>query len=323
MCCMELRDLEAFAAAARFGNFGQAAESRFMSHSGLSRAIGRVEAELGVPLFDRVGRVVRLNRFGEIFRVRVEEAFRALDTGWAEITDAVDPNRGIVTLAFMPTIGPTLVPRLLRSFRQGHKRVRFQLSQGGAAAILSMLQDGTVDVCLIAPDPGLPGIEWVPLWREPFVLSVPADHGLASRSEVTLEELAGVPIVALRPGFGIRQITDTLPAEAGVSPTIVFEAADVPTVRGLVAAGLGVALLPPSSEKHTEGLPVEIPVAGNGVERIVGVAHTRDRYLPAAARAFIDHVVRGATTERECAVPRSAETEFAPNHGLPVRLATI
>jgi LysR family transcriptional activator of glutamate synthase operon len=295
---MELRDLEAFAAAAKFGNFGQAAESRFMSHSGLSRAVGRVEAELGVPLFDRVGRVVRLNRFGEIFRVRVEEAFRALDTGWSEITDAVDPNRGIVTLAFMPTIGPTLVPRLLRAFRQDHKNVRFQLSQGGAAAILSMLQDGTVDVCLIAPNPELPEIEWIPLWREPFLLSVPADHELAGRSQVTLNELDGVPIVALRSGFGIRQITDTLFNAAGISPKVVFEASDVPTVRGLVTAGLGVAVLPPSSEIHSEGLAVEIPIAGEGIERIVGVAYARDRYMPAAARAFIDRVVREAPVER-------------------------
>jgi LysR family transcriptional regulator, transcription activator of glutamate synthase operon len=246
--------------------------------------------------------VVRLNRFGEIFRLRVEEAFRALDTGWAEITDAVDPNRGIVTLAFMPTIGPTLVPRLLRAFRQDHNHVRFQLSQGGAADVLSMLQAGTVDVCLIAPDPELPEIEWVPLWREPFLLSVPADHDLATRSEVRLADLADLPVIALRSGFGIRQITDTLLDDAGVSPTIVFEAADVPTVRGLVAAGLGVAILPPSRESHTEGLPVEIPIAGNGVERIVGVAHARDRYLPAAARAFIDHVVLAANTEQERAV---------------------
>jgi LysR family transcriptional activator of glutamate synthase operon len=301
---MELRDLEAFAAAARFGNFGQAAEARFMSHSGLSRAVGRVEAELGVPLFDRVGRVVRLNRFGEIFLARVEEAFRALDTGWSEITDAVDPNRGIVTLAFMPTIGPTLVPRLLRAFREDHKNVRVQLFQGGAGEILSMLQDGTVDVCLIAPDPELPEIEWVPLWREPFLLSVPADHELAGRSQVTLKELEGVPVVALRHGFGIRQITDTLLDEAGVRPKIVFEAADVPTVRGLVAAGLGVAILPPSPEKHSEGLPVEIPIGGDGVERIVGVAHARDRYMPATARAFIEHIVQATDAERAPAVAR-------------------
>jgi LysR family transcriptional activator of glutamate synthase operon len=219
---VELRDLEAFAAAARFGNFGQAAESRFMSHSGLSRAVGRVEDELGVPLFDRVGRIVRLNRYGLIFLARVEEAFRALDAGWGEVSDAVDPNRGIVSLAFMPTIGPTLVPPLLREFREDHQNVRFQLSQGGASSILGMLLDGTVDVCLVAPDPNRHEVLWSPLWTEEMVLCVPPGHSLAQQDVVTLLDLAEVPLVALREGFGIRQITDDLFRDAGITPKFVF-----------------------------------------------------------------------------------------------------
>ncbi|MFC9764017.1 LysR family transcriptional regulator [Rhodococcus jostii] len=295
---MELRDLEAFSAAARFGHFGHAAENRFMSQSALSRAIGRLEDELGVPLFDRVGRTVRLNRYGEIFRARVEEAFKALDTGWSEITDAVDPNRGIVTMAFIPTIGPTLVPRLLREFRRTHANVRFQLSQGGAGSVVGMLQDGSVDLCLTAPDPQVPGVEWVPLWREPMVLAVPEDHQLASSDAVQLADLAEVPVVTLKRGFGIRQITDELFGKVGVTPTIVFEAADVPTVRGLVAAGLGVAVLPPSPDAHQVGLPVEIPISDVDASRVVGVARVASRYMPAAAHAFLEHVISMAETPR-------------------------
>lgn len=291
---MELRDLEAFVAAARFGNFGQAAEARFMSHSGLSRAVGRVEDELGVPLFDRVGRIVRLNRYGGIFLARVEEAFQALDTGWAEITDAVDPNRGIVTLAFMPTIGPTLVPRLLRGFNADHQNVRFQLSQGGADAIIDMLRSGTVDLCLTAPDPGADDIDWLPLWREAMVLAVPAGHDLLQEPEVSLQSLNDVPLVTLRRGFGIRQILDEHFAAAGIRPRIVFEAADVPTVRGLVSAGLGASILPPAVNSDQEGMPVELELHGTTVERVVGIANVRGRYMPAAAQAFRDHVVRAS-----------------------------
>ena len=289
---MELRDLEAFAAAAKFDNFGQAAESRFMSHSGLSRAVGRIEDELGLPLFDRVGRVVRLNRYGKIFLPHIEEAFRALDAGWSEISDAVDPNRGIVALAFMPTIGPTLVPQLLRRFREDHQNVRFQLSQGGASSIVSMLLNGTVDVCLVAPDPGLSEVSWTPLWTEKLILNVPNDHPLAQQGSATLQDIAGLPLIALREGFGIRQITNDLLARAEVDPTIVFEGADVPTVRGLVAAGLGVAILPPSPERHHDGLPVELPITGATAERVVGVAHIQGRYIPATATALIKHVMQ-------------------------------
>ncbi|MDF3311386.1 LysR family transcriptional regulator [Rhodococcus sp. T2V] len=269
-----------------------------MSQSALSRAIGRLEGELGVPLFDRVGRTVRLNRYGEIFRVRVEEAFKALDTGWSEITDAVDPNRGIVTMAFIPTIGPTLVPRLLREFRHTHANVRFQLSQGGAGSVVGMLLDGSVDLCLTAPDPRVPGVEWVPLWKEPMVLAVPDDHQLASSDTVKLADLAEVPVVTLKRGFGIRQITDELFEEVGVTPTIVFEAADVPTVRGLVAAGLGVAVLPASPDAHQVGLPVEVPISDVDTSRVVGVARVISRYMPAAAHAFLEHVRSTAETPR-------------------------
>lgn len=262
-----------------------------MSQPALSRAIGRLEAELGVPLFDRVGRTVRLNRYGEIFHGRVEEAFKALDTGWSEITDAVDPNRGIVTLAFMPTIGPTLVPRLFRDFRRTHANVRFQLSQGGAGFIVAMLLDGSVDLCLTAPDPKLPTVNWVPLWSEPLVLAVPEDHPLAGKKEIDLADLAGVPVVTLQRGFGLRQITEGLFDEVGVAPSIVFEAADVPTVRGLVATGLGVSILPPAPEKRHVGMPIELPIRDVDASRVVGVARVTDRYMPAVARAFFDHVV--------------------------------
>ena len=131
-----------------------------------------------------------------------------------------------------------------------------------------------------------------------MVLVAPADHPLAKRSRpVRVNELACEPIVTLKPGFGIRQITDDLFHQASVDPTVVFEAADVPTARGLVAAGLGLAVLPPSSEGHTSGMPVELPIDDPAAVRHVGVAFMEDRYMPASARTFYEHMLNFARTD--------------------------
>ncbi|MET7995762.1 LysR family transcriptional regulator [Amycolatopsis sp. NPDC005232] len=281
---MELRDLEVFLACARSEHFGRAADARHMSQSAVSKAVGRVEEELGIPLFDRQGRVVRLNRYGELFRAHVEDAMRSLEAGRAAVTDATDPERGEVALAFVPSLGPILIPGLVQKFRTTFPAVRFLLSQGGAEHVVAMLESGQVDLGLTSPDPARPGVEWTPLWTERLVLVTPPGEPTGGgQGPVRLRDVADRPFVALKTGYGLRQITDALCAEADVRPRIVFEGADVPTVRGLVGAGLGIAVLPPAVGPERRWSPPETELADSGAQRTIGIARVRGRYLPVAA----------------------------------------
>ncbi|MFI5612014.1 LysR family transcriptional regulator [Amycolatopsis sp. NPDC051903] len=281
---MELRDLDVFLACARTDHFGRAAEARHMSQSAVSKAIGRVEDELGIPLFDRQGRVVRLNRYGELFRTHVEDAMRSLDAGRTAVADATDPERGEVALAFVPSLGPTLIPGLVQKFRATFPRVRFLLSQGGAEHVVGMLESGQVDLGLTSPDPVRPDVEWTPLWTERLVLVTPPGDTTPGKGPARLRDVADRPFVALKTGYGLRRITDDLCTEANVRPRIVFEGADVPTVRGLVGAGLGVAVLPPAAGPERRWSPPETDLADAGAERTIGIARVRGRYLPVAAQ---------------------------------------
>ncbi|PKW16669.1 LysR family transcriptional regulator [Saccharopolyspora spinosa] len=282
---MELRDLDVFLDCARTEHFGRAADARHMSQSAISKAIGRVEDELKVPLFDRQGRVVRLNRYGHLFRTHVEDALRSLQAGYAAVADATDPDQGEVALAFVPSLGPTLIPRLVQKFRTTYPKVRFLLSQGGAENVVTMLESGQVDLCLTSPDPERPGVEWTPLWTERLVLVTPPGETRTDwKGPTHLHDVGDRPFVALKAGYGLRKITDALCAEAKIRPRIVFEGADVPTVRGIVGAGLGIAVLPPAAGPERRWSPPETDLADAGAERTIGIAHVRGRYLPVAAR---------------------------------------
>lgn len=287
---MELRDLEAFLAGAQTGHFGRAADARHMTQSALSKAVGRIEAQLGVPLFDRVGRTVRLNRYGELFRTHAEQALQAVDAGRAAVADAVDPERGVVALAFFPTLGPTFIPRIVQEFGEQHPRIRFLLSPGSSANVVDMLLNGQVDLGLASPDPQLPDVDWTPLWSERLVLV--GATGTAAGHPVELREVGDRPFVALKPGYGLRQITDELCTRAGINPRVVFEGADVPTVRGLVGAGLGIAILPPAAGPDVQWSPPERDIADAGAERTVGIAYARERFMPTAVRTLHSYIIR-------------------------------
>jgi DNA-binding transcriptional LysR family regulator len=165
-----------------------------------------------------------------------------------------------VGLAFLTTLGVAAVPRLLRDFRVSHPDVRFDLMQGPHALLLDRLRAGDADLALTSPLPDEPGLLAEPLDDEELRLAVPADHPLAARPEgVALAEAARDPFIGFRRGFGMRGTVDAWCREAGFVPRLAFEGGDAETLRGLVGAGLGVALLPVAAHPATPGV-VELPV---------------------------------------------------------------
>ena len=283
--------LRHFTAVARTEHMTRAADAIGVPQSTLSRGIARLEHDLGVALFVRAGRAVRLTRAGRTLLRHAERAVAELDAAAREIVTDADAVRGRVALGFLHTFGAEAVPRLLREFRRTHPDVRFDLAQGGRDALLERLRDGEVDLCLTSPLPTDPGLVSAAMYEQELRLVVPAEHPLAvHRDGLPLAAAATAQFVGYRPGFGLRSLTDAWCREAGFVSRMAFEGEDGETLRGLVGAGLGVALLAPGA--HQAPGVVELPVTVPRTTRTVGLAWVADRPVGQAVRVFRDFVRR-------------------------------
>jgi DNA-binding transcriptional LysR family regulator len=262
--------LAQFAAVARAEHVTRAAQELDVPQSTLSRSMARLERDLGVELFARIGRTVSLTPAGRTFLTHVERALAEVGRAAEEVRADADPATGKVAFGFLHTMGSETVPALIRAFRAEHPRVRFSLVQNYGEAMLEGLRAGELDLCLTSPVPDAPDLVGRRLDEQKLRLVVPADHRLASRRRIRLAEAADETFVTLEPGYGLRRITDTLCREAGFTPRVAFEGEEAETLRGLVAAGLGVALLPPPAVPRP-GV-VELTVTAPRAVREIGVA---------------------------------------------------
>ncbi|MDF3298241.1 LysR family transcriptional regulator [Streptomyces tropicalis] len=259
-----------FAGVARTEHVTRAAQEMQVPQSTLSRALVRLEEDLGVDLFARHGRTVSLTPAGRRFLGFVERALAEIERGAEEARADADPAAGKVAFGFLHTMGAETVPGLLQAFRADHPRVRFGLVQNYGEAMLEGLRAGELDLCLTSPVPDAPDLVARRLDEQKLRLVVPADHRLAARRRVRLAEAAEDTFVTLEPGYGLRRITDDLCREAGFTPRVAFEGEEAETLRGLVAAGLGVALLPPPAVPRP-GV-AELTVTEPRAVREIGVA---------------------------------------------------
>lgn len=290
----DLPALADFVVVADLQHMTRAAEVLGVPQSTLSRRVGRLEAALGVPLLVRRGRRIEVTRAGATLAATARRALADVDRAVVELAEDHDPRRGVVTLAFLHTLGPVAVPGVIREFRRTFPDVRFELVQEAHHEVLRHLRAGEVDVALTAPLPTGPDVASFALLEQRLCAVVPADHPLATRSGVALATLAEESFVGFKPGYGLRQITDEWCAAAGFAPRLTFEGDDVATVRGLVAAGLGIALLPGSGVPG-RGDVVEVDVRRPRRTRTIGVAWPTGRPLPPPARSFRDFLLeRGA-----------------------------
>ncbi|HET9097095.1 MAG TPA: LysR family transcriptional regulator [Candidatus Baltobacteraceae bacterium] len=288
---MELQQLEYFRVVARTEHVTQAAEELAITQPALSRAMSRLERDLGVALFDHRGRSVKLNRYGQAFLKHVERALGALYEGRRELIDLADRDAGVIAFGFAHALGTSVVPDLIASFREQHPRARFQLLQNASHIILDELEAGEVDLALVSPVPATgERIESIELSSEELFLVVPHDHRFAKRASVRLSELRDDTFVCLREGYGLRTLTDHFCEQAGFAPKISFEGEEIATLRSLVAVGLGVAIIPAASSP-VESTPPQLRISQPLCRRSIGLLWEPARYQPELAQGFRHHII--------------------------------
>ena len=282
---MDLEQLRYFRAAARLQHLRAAADELGISQSTLSRSIARLEDSYGVKLFDRVGRGIRINEYGRALHVGVQRALALLEDTERELRDLAGTRASEVRLGFLGSFGGREVPALISDLRTRHPDVRVRLLQGAFPFLQERLLAGEVDACLASPRFAQAEIEWRPLWDEELVAVVPPTHRLAARTSLVFEELAQDPMVALKPGYGLRLALDDMARRSGFTPRIEFESDEAATLAGLVGAGFGVALLP-RSIIGGPGVRIPIDVDGARCFRSIGLSWLRDRYASPAVLAL-------------------------------------
>ena len=224
-----------------------------MAQPSLSRTIARLERELGVPLFDRQGRRLRLNRFGAVFLSRVDRALGELDDARQELADAAGLEHGSVAVASETLLTLT---GLLQRFRAEHPDVDLRLFQSSAELMRQQLHTGEVDLCFASQPLEDRSLHATDLVREEVLLAVPPDHHLAGSDHVAIDALTDEPFVTTRRGHWQRTLTDHLFAQAGLRPTIVCEGDEPAASQDLISAGLGIGLLPAIAQRTATHAPV-------------------------------------------------------------------
>jgi LysR family transcriptional regulator, transcription activator of glutamate synthase operon len=288
-------DLRVFLAVAEAEHVTAAAARLHLSQPAVTRAVGRLEDQFGVRLFDRPGHRVRLNGFGRVLAGHAGQIVAQLDAASADIAGLLDPHAGPVRIGFVRSLGTWLVPDLIRSFKAVEAGAEFQLQQGLSEQVVEQLLRGDVDLVLTSPRPRRPEqVSWELLADERLELAVPPGHRLAGRRRIRLAEVAAEPFVALAVSSEFRELSDRLCGEAGFSPAVAFEADDVATVRALVGAGLGIAILPAQHQPAASGAPATLAIAAPRATRPIGLAWIAGRQLPAIAGAFLDWLISSA-----------------------------
>jgi LysR family transcriptional activator of glutamate synthase operon len=264
----------------------RAAERLGVPQPTVSAVMHRLADTIGTPLVQPRGRGIAATEAGRAFLPAAQEALIHLRAARQDLQEVIDPDRGRVMLGFGHSRGPRDVPRLLDAFLAAYPDTSFILKQGGAPAVLDQLRAGALDVVIVAsmppPDDRL---ERLVLAEERLCLTVASDHRLANRASVDLRQAATETFVGLTPQHSLRREFDSLCERAGFVPQLAFEGEEHETLRGLVRAGLGVAVLPRAP--HHDPALVEIALRDPEARRDIGAVWHKDRRLAPAARRFI------------------------------------
>ncbi|OMD89761.1 LysR family transcriptional regulator [Paenibacillus odorifer] len=284
---MELLQLQYFLAVARLEHMTEAARNLHVTQSSLSKTIQRLEEDLGVPLFDRVGRKLRLNESGSRFLRRTERALFELEQGKQELSDLSSPEHGTLELAV--TTASTL-PNILREFRKKRPDIQYHVQMLTTQEMVTLLNRGEVDYCLSSPPIKGDDIECQIVFIDPILVAVPKGHRLANRSSVTLIELRDEWFVGVKSGYGTRDLIDSVCKSVGFVPKYVYEGDEPARLSTLVEAEIGLAFIPSTARNSREDIQY-LQVENHELEREIALLWHRSRYISQAALEFREVVV--------------------------------
>src|SRR5690625_416778 len=285
---MELRQIRYFIEVAKREHVTEAAEALHVAQSAVSRQIFNLEAELGVDLFIREGRNIKLTAVGKIFLEHMEQAIHVIDDAKQVVSEYTDPKRGTVHIGFPSSLANYIIPTAISAFQKKYPNVKFELKQGSYEDLKEAVIRGEVNIALLAPLPTERSkLKGTILFTERIVSLLPISHYLANESFIKLNELRDESFILYPEGFILRDMVEKGCQQIGFQPKVSLEGANIESIKGLVSAGLGVSLVPEIT--LIDNLPhatVSIPVIEPNFTRTVGMVISTDRKLLPTEKLF-------------------------------------
>jgi|SRR5438270_154855 len=286
---MEVHQLRYFCAVSETGSFTRAAEREQVAQPSLSQQIMKLEEELGVRLFDRLGRSVRLTGFGQVFLPRARAILVELKAAKDEVAERQSSVSGPVSIGVIPTIAPYFLPLPVALFSRKYPQAGITVVEDVTVRLMDRLRAGQIDVAILALPMRGHDIETFPLRTERLFAILPRNHRLSKKRKVQLKDLRDQPFLLLREDHCFRETAIEVCKRARVMPHIVFESGQFSSILAMVGAGLGISIVP---EMALEQRPdcSSVLVADERATRTIGVITLKGRYLSRVQRAFLAHL---------------------------------
>ncbi|MFJ7972584.1 LysR family transcriptional regulator [Psychrobacillus sp. NPDC096389] len=291
---MEIRQLRYFIEVAEREHISEAAIHLHVAQSAVSRQIANLEDELGVELFERVGRNVKLTPIGKIFLEHSISALQAIDYAKKQIDEYLDPDTGTIKIGFPTSLAGHFLPTVISAFKKEYPNVAFHLRQGSYNYLIDAVKNRELNLAFLGPLPPKDhSINTSILFTENFSALLPSTHPLAKREKIHLKDLLDDDFILFPEGYVLRKIALEACHSVGFTPNTSSEGEDMDAIKGLVAAGMGVSLLPESSFYHsTPRFTVKISIETPVIRRTVGIISPATRDLSPSEKVFHQFVIR-------------------------------
>lgn len=287
---MDFLQLKYFQEVAKHQHLTKAAQALNVSQPALSKTISKLEMRLGYQLFDRTGRQIRLNSLGQAYLKTVDTIFLELQKSEKELAFLTEKQNRLISVAV--TI-PTILPELLGGFLKTNPQAQFRQYQAFAQRMQSQLESGEIDVGISTFPIQGENIEWYPIIEEEILLAVPLTHPLALRKSIELTEVRNDPFIVMPPGYGFRDLTENLCAQAGFYPDFAFEGDETGVTYELVEKGLGIAFSPSliRSKRISSLQLTELKISEPKCTRSVGLVWHKERSQTDTVKEFIAYTI--------------------------------
>lgn len=285
---MEMHQIRYFLALARAGNFSRAAQECHVSQPSLSQQILKLEDELGEPLFHRNPQGSTLTQAGELFLPYAKQIAGAVEESKLRVEESRGRVRGQLRLGILPTIAPYLLPRLLKPYSREYPEVEVIVQEEVTPQLVKSLLADELDLALLSTPLGQSALCEEPLLEETLLLVLPEAHPLAKQSTVRMNDLPQERFILMQEGHCLAdQALEFCHTRAGFAPQVSCRSAQVATLLALVAAGMGISIVPAMAVEPHSGV-IYRPLAPIPPTRQIGFVFRADRYRSNAAKALVE-----------------------------------
>jgi DNA-binding transcriptional LysR family regulator len=285
---VDIRPLQYFVTVASLKSFTRAGEQLHVTQPTISKMIRSLENELGVVLLDRSTKHVRLTDAGEAVLAQAQQIITALEGLTDNLSDVIHLRKGTARIGMPPIVGAHFFPAVIARFKAQYPEITLRLTEDGAKKIEEDVAEGRLDLGVTALPTDEERFETYPFVQEVLKVVLKAGHPLAERPALSLRDLREEPFILYRQDFALHDRIKRACAAAGFEPSVVCESSQWDFIREMVAANLGIALLP---ETICRGLDparlASVPLVEPVIPWHLAVIWRKDRYLSFAARAWL------------------------------------